>query len=88
MQRGILSLTKQESKVAIELSNISTQDLATLASKLELALSSSEDISTIEVNREEVEALLDAMPIPSETENPVYKLLRNKLSMFLASKNE
>lgn len=86
MQRGILTLTKAESSLGIELAQSSTQELSNTISKLQLAVNSIEDISTIEVNREEVEALLDSLPMPSDNENLNYKLLRNNLSMFLGEK--
>jgi hypothetical protein len=88
MQRGILPLTKLESTLAKQLSQDSTQDLSSLISKLQLAINGTEGTSNIEVNGEEVEALLDAMSIPSDNEDPRYKVLRNKLLMFLAKKNE
>jgi hypothetical protein len=87
MQRGILILSKQESSIAIELAQSSAQDLTNMISKLKLAINSPEDTSTIEVDREEVETLLDALSMPSDDENYNNKLLRSNLSRFLSSKS-
>ncbi|MDH5533352.1 MAG: hypothetical protein OEX81_02910 [Candidatus Pacebacteria bacterium] len=87
MQRGILEITKPVAQTAINLLANSTQDLSQLFSRLTMVIQGNEELSTIEVDREEVEALLDAMPIPNENEDINYKLLRNILTMFLAKKS-
>lgn len=83
MQRGILNLAKEQSLVALQLIKKSSQNLSQLEDKLELAVNSNQNSSTIEVNRDEVEALLDAFPIPSDSEEASYKSLRNSLVQFL-----
>ena len=83
MQRGILFLTKPESTLANKLAQLSGQDLSNLVTKLNLAINAHEVVSKIEVNIEEVEALLDSLPIPNAKEEQSYKLLRNKLSEFI-----
>ena len=88
MQRGILELNKAEAQLSLNLIPQSTQDLSQLAERLTMVVNGAEEISTIEVDRNQVEALLDALPMPSETEDQNYKVLRNKLSMFLVKKNE
>ncbi|NCN87556.1 MAG: hypothetical protein GW941_01525 [Candidatus Pacebacteria bacterium] len=87
MQRGILYLTKNEAQVSYHLLKSSTQDVSGFTQRLELVINGSEELSTVEVSREDVETLLDVLPIPNQSEDPIYKVLRNKLSMFLAKKN-
>lgn len=88
MQRGILELTRVEAQSALNLIRQSTQNLNQLVERLTMAINGDDEVSTIEVDRDQVEALLDALPMPNETEDQNYKVLRNKLSMFLAKKNE
>jgi len=88
MQRCILFLTKPESTLAISLAQESGQDLSNLVTKLNLAINASEDVSKIEVNREEVDSILDILPMPKVNEDQNYKLLRNNLLKFLTNKDD
>jgi hypothetical protein len=88
MQRGILNLTKKEAELSYRLLENSAQNISSFRQRLQLVLKGSEELTKIEVSRDDVEALLDALPIPTDPANPTYQVLRNKLSMFLAKKNE
>ncbi len=86
MQRGIISLTKNEAKLAGLLAENSPLDLTSFRAKILLAVNSVEDLNKLEVNRDEVEALLDALPAPSLNQDQNYQLLREKLQSFLIAK--
>ena len=86
MQRGIFELNKVEAHLALQLIPQSNQDLSRLFERLVMVLNSPEEISIVEVDRDQVEALLDVLPMPNENEDQSYKVLRNKLGMFLAKK--
>jgi hypothetical protein len=88
MQRGILSISKPEAALSLILLESSSQDVSTILQRLQMIIDDEKEESIIEVNREEVEALLDVLPIPSETEDPIYKLLRSKLSVFVTKKTD
>lgn len=83
MQRGVIELTKIESRLAEMLAENSGADLTSLRAKLQLALASALEIDRLEVNREEVEAILDAFPEPGQNQDPSYLSLGNKLRGFL-----
>ncbi|NCN03703.1 MAG: hypothetical protein GW942_01350 [Candidatus Pacebacteria bacterium] len=88
MQRGILNLTKKEAQLSDSLLENSIQDVSSFRQRLQLVINGSDELSKIEVNRNDVEALLDSLPIPTKSEDSIYQVLRNKLFMFLAKKNE
>lgn len=86
MQRGIINLTKTEALLAQLLAENSPSDLTSFRAKVQLALDSIQETSRLEVNRDEVEALLDAFPAPSVDQDQSYLTLRNKLQSFLITK--
>jgi uncharacterized lipoprotein YehR (DUF1307 family) len=88
MQRGILHLTKEEAKLLLQRVSFSVQDISKVAMRLTMAANADQPESTIQVNREEVEALLDILPIPSQENNQQYQVIRSKLTAFLLKKNE
>ncbi len=88
MQRGIINLTKTEAQLAQLLAENSSSDLTSFRAKVQLAINSVQEESKLEVNRDEVEALLDAFPVPSVDQDQSYLTLRNKLQSFLVTKYE
>lgn len=88
MQRGILELTLTESQLALRVIEKAGVNLPTLTQRLGMAVSDGMETSTIEVDREEVESLLDALPMPSENEEQEFKNLRGKLSQFISQQNK
>lgn len=87
MQRGILALTKPELALAIQYGQLARENLANLIPKFELAFRSPKFMSNIEVNREEIETLLDTLPRPEPGQNPdCTTLLRTSLAAFLTKK--
>ena len=87
MQRGILTLTKNQILVAFDLTKSSNKNLIQLSNKLQMAIDEVKEEDVIEVNENEVESLLDVLPIPTVGERENYKELRNKLLLFLARKD-
>jgi len=83
MQRGIINLTRTEAQLAQLLAENSSLDLTSFSAKVQLAIDSVQETSKLEVNRDEVEALLDVFPAPSSDQDQSYTTLRNKLQSFL-----
>lgn len=60
-------------------------DLTSLRAKLELALNALTEPSRLEINAEEAEAILDALPTPEPNQIETELLLREKLRQFLSN---
>jgi hypothetical protein len=86
MQRGIISLSTTEARLAELLAENSPLDLTSFRAKVQLVVASGQELNRLEVNRDEVEALLDAMPAPEAGQDQSYQLLREKLQSFLIVK--
>ncbi|MCL4208861.1 hypothetical protein KJZ63_04525 [Patescibacteria group bacterium] len=88
MQRGIINLTRTEAQLAQLLAENSSLDLTSFRAKARLAVASVEESNKLEVNRDEVEALLDCLPAPAIGQDQSYQQLREKLQSFLVTKYE
>lgn len=86
MQRGIISLSTTEARLAELLAENSPLDLTSFRAKVKLAVASDQEINRLEVNRDEVEALLDTLPAPEPGQDQSYQQLREKLQSFLIAK--
>jgi len=85
MQRGMLSLAPSEIIYACGLAKTSAQDIKNLLPRLE---SAARDIGNqpqvqVEVSEDEVETLLDNLPMPSPEEDRTITAIRAKLTQFL-----
>lgn len=83
MQRGVIELTEIESRLVEMLAENSQADLTSLRAKLQLARAVATAVIRLEVNREEVEAILDAFPEPGATRDASSLSLGEKLRNFL-----
>ncbi len=79
MRRGFLQFTPSELNL---LSDFLLQN-SPLSQKLQTNNLDSKESIPVELSSEEVETLLDSLPIPSSAENPELKFTRSKLSEFL-----
>lgn len=85
MQRGIIDFNRDEASLALLLAENTTADLTSLRAKLQLAANGVAEQVRLEVNRDEVETLLDAFPGPTPNQPKSFFSLRDKLGMFLAN---
>lgn len=85
MQRGIISFDRDELGLALLLAENTAADLTSLRAKLQLATGTTTPQVKLEVNREEVETLLDAFPGPTPSQPKSFFSLRDKLGLFLAN---
>lgn len=83
MQRGMLSLSKDEVSFVLEHLKNSAQKLDNLTSRLMAASTSVENINEIEVSEDEVEAMADVLPPPTANGDPKVASIRLKLTNFL-----
>jgi hypothetical protein len=85
MQRGMLNLAPSEITYACGLAKTSAQDIKNLLPRLESAARDIGDKSVVhvELSEDEVETLLDSLPMPSKEEDRIVTSMRAKFSQFL-----
>lgn len=83
MKRGILTFTNKElQQLHLYLSMTGSQHVQLLA---KLAVSTQDEgdaVNTVELSAEEVETLLDCLPLPTQDKTAVSDILRTKLLQF------
>lgn len=83
MQRGILELTPTEVSEVFKYFDITKYEGFPLEVKLTAAKESSDEIITIELSENEVEAILDSVALPTDNDTDATKSLRMKAQSLL-----
>ncbi len=85
MQRGVITFTTQEQKIIYQILHDFVPDLTQLQQKFLVTQTGGEleHLDSIELSRDEVELILDQMPIPSGEEPEEVSHIRSLLSSFL-----
>lgn len=82
MQRGILTLTPQDCQYSLQLIAQSPHQPPMLAGKLQQGAQSPAP-APIEMSEEEVEVIMDSLPMPDQQEAEQITNLRKQLQQFL-----
>lgn len=81
----MLALTKPEIETATSLLGQTKQNIYNLFPRLQSGLLATTDVVEIELSENEVEIILDCLPMPKVGEFPQITSLRSKLTQFLAN---
>jgi len=79
MQRGVLQITAKEISEIYKTLDLTDHEGSALKVKLQAAADSMSEIIDIELSEDEVEAILDAIIIPSQSDNENTLSLKKKL---------
>ena len=83
MQRGIITLTREEQALLTTILSTTTLKSSMIFSRLSAAHSNDQPDERVELSREEAEYVLDQLPIPSSQEPETLTLSRHKFTTFI-----
>ncbi|HRI05776.1 MAG TPA: hypothetical protein PLV59_02420 [Candidatus Dojkabacteria bacterium] len=83
MQRGILTLTKDELKALLQVFDVTKYPEMHLVNKLQAAMDSQIDPVSLEISEDELEVMNDEFAIPSPSEPESMKGVRQKFTTLM-----